>query len=200
MILFKTEPLPFINQRLEYNHYKSLLTDEKFRQEVNNAEARQLDCGKFIWENKNEAITVLLQRIVLGLEARIPTAVFLELSCRGMLTKEIIAKVNDPFLLGRGSMAHRYYNCMPALVEDRFQLSKYEPELWGLMKDFYTHVRNKIFHGHFISNMNVSNLDYIFSVFDRVYCWTDSWCDVAVRLAEISQGRHMPPDVKGADS
>jgi hypothetical protein len=195
MIWFKTESLPFINQRLEYEHYKHLLKDGKFRSEVDDPTSRQLDCGKFVWANKHEGITVLLQRIVLGLEARIPTAVFIELSCQGRLTKEMISKINDPFNLGGRSMADCYYNRMPALVEERFSLSKHDAELWELVRTFYSDIRNKIFHGHFVSNMTSADLDFVFSVFDRVYDWNDSWCNATVRLNEIGQGKHTPPDL-----
>ena len=143
---------------------------------------------------------MLIQRILLGLEARIPTLVLLELGCRHRLTRELIDQVSDPFSLKRGAgTAAIYYNVLPALVEPQFALSVSDPELWELVRSFYRNIRNKIFHGAFITDLTAAKMDYIFLEFDRVYEWTDRWCNLQDRMNEVLAGQHNFPQPSRKD-
>ena len=193
-----TSRLRLLNQRFEYDHYRRLLSDPKFRGQFDVKETREFECGKFLWTGVQEGATVFLQRIVLGLEARIPTAVFLELSCREKLTLELAAKLEDPFRLGGSGTADCYYNRAPALIDQSFALQTAKPDLWRLVKSFYKDIRNPIFHGSYLVNLDAAKLDEIFSVFDEVYLWCDSWCDVITRLNEVGSGKHGRPQTKQA--
>lgn len=191
MISLRISRLPLVNQRMEYEHYKRLLADSAFRKQFADMSTDEFDCGKFIWAGKEEGASILLQRLVLGLEARIPTAVALELSCQGRLTQEYVEKLRDPFTLGgnRKGAAHCYYNLAPALIDSRFALKQANPELWKLVRTFYRDVRNPLFHGSYVTDLTSDKLDYIFSVFDQLYAWCNSWCDVMARLGEIGRRR-----------
>lgn len=169
MITLSVSWLPLINQRLEYDYYRKLIRDEKFRAQFAGDDHRDLECGKFVWAGIQEGATVLVQRILLGIEARIPNAVALELSCRSALTPTILGKLNDPYKLGGGGTAQCYYNRAPALIEERYALAKANPRLWDLVRLFYKNFRNPIFHGSYLSDLTPEKLDYIFSVFDDVY-------------------------------
>ena len=68
-----------------------------------------------------------------------------------------------------------------------------DAELWELVRTFYRGIRNKLFHGHMVTDLTAAKLDYIFSVFDRVYAWNDSWCDIITRMNEVGRGMHGPP-------
>ena len=193
MITLKFSNLPVLNQRFEYDRYKRLLADPEFRRQLDTKDRDELHCGKFVWANKEEGSSVLLQRIILGLEARIPAMVSLELGCRCRLTADMVEKLSDPFTLGPGGTAACYYNHAPALIEPRFALQVADPELWELVRTFYRGIRNKLFHGYMATDVTAAKLDYIFSVFDRVYTWNDSWCDILSRMNEVSRGMHDPP-------
>jgi hypothetical protein len=198
MITLKSSRLPLLNQRFEYDYYRRILREQTFRAQFKDAGTRDFECGKFLWAGIQEGATVLLQRIVLGLEARIPTAVMLELSCRGMLTKGLIIKLQDPYNLKGSGTADCYYNCAPALIDLDFALKRAKPDLWILVKKFYKDVRNPIFHGWYLTDLDAEMFDYIFSVFDEVYAWCDTWCDVLKRINEIGSGKHGRPKARNA--
>lgn len=195
MISLRISNLPVINERIEYNYYKRLLTDPTFRTQLDGNSTNNLDCGKFVWAGKEEGASVLLQRLVLGLESRIPAAVILELSCQRRLTPEIANKLRDPFTLGGRGTADCYYNRAPALIESRHALRQSNTALWELVRIFYRDIRNKIFHGGYVTDLTAAKLDYIFLVFDEIYAWCDSWCDVSTRINEIGSGKHGRPDI-----
>lgn len=189
MIKLTARKLPLMNQRLEYEHYRRVSQEPSFRAQFNSDDDRQFECGKFLWAGREEGATVLLQRIVLGLEARIPVAVMLELGCQGRLTKELIQKLSDPFQLGGRGTADCYYNRAPSLIDPRFALKTADCDLWGLVSTFYRNIRNPIFHGSYIVDLNAEKFDFIFSVFDRVYTWCDTWCDFTARFNEVGSGK-----------
>ena len=197
MISLRISILPLLNQRMEYEHYKRLLAEPTFRKQFEDKSTDEFDCGKFVWTGKEEGASVLLQRVALGLEARIPTAVSLELSCQGRLTRGIANKLRDPFTLGNGGTADCYYNRAPALIEHKFALCEANPRLWQLVQTFYRDIRNKLFHGGYVTDLTADKLDYIFSVFDEVYAWCGSWCDVTSRINEVGSGKHGRPTTKG---
>ncbi len=195
MINMRSSRLPLINQRLEYDHYRSMIREQKFRSQFSEPNNHEFECGKFIWSGLQEGATVLLQRIAIGLEARIPVAVTVELSCRGKLTEDLAEKLKDPFALNGKGTADCYYNRAPALIDPTFALQCSDPELWKLVATFYRDIRNPIFHGCYITDLSPEKLDYVFSVFDRVYAWCDSWCDFVLRMNEIMQGVHRRPTI-----
>jgi hypothetical protein len=198
MISLRASRLPLLNQRHEYEHYRRIIRDPKFRSQFTTKGIREFECGKFLWSGLEEGATVLLQRIALGLEARIPVAVMLELSCRGKLTREIAGDLEDPFALKGKWTADCYYNRAPALIEPQFALRRADPELWDLVSTFYRDIRNPIFHGSYITDLSLEKFDYVFSVFDRVYSWCDTWCDFIKRMNEVMKGVHGRPKAKTA--
>ncbi len=196
MISLCISNLPLLNQRMEYDQYKQLLASPEFRKQLEDKSTNNFDCGKFVWVGKEEGASVLLQRLTLGLEARIPIAVSLELACQGRLNRELVEMLNDPFSLqGRGT-ADCYYNRVPALIGVQHALCEANPDLWELVRTFYRDIRNKLFHGGYVTNLTAEKLDYIFSVFDQVYAWCDSWCNVVERINEIGSGKHGRPVIK----
>ena len=192
MINITVTKLPLLNQRNEYAHYKEQLRDPNFRHMVDEGTKREFACGKFVWAGVMEGVSVLLQRVVLGVEAWIPSAVLLELACQDRLTPETVEKVNDPFSLKARGTAATYFNALPSQIDDRHALKETDPELWELMRTFYRDIRNPLFHGSYISSLKATDLDYIFGQFDRVYAWCDSWCDVSARLKEVGRRSYDP--------
>lgn len=185
MISLRISNLPLLNQRMEYAYYKRLLSDPAFRKQFENKSTDDFNCGKFVWAGVEEGASVLIQRLVLGLEATIPVAVYLELLCQDRLTRETAEKLRDPFTLKGKGTADCYYNSAPALIEGRFALRIANPELWELVRTFYKDIRNELFHGGYVTDLSADKLDYIFLVFDKVYAWCDSWCNVTTRINQI---------------
>ena len=199
MITLHSTRLPLLNQRFEYDHYRKILRDPTFRAQFTDPNARDFECGKFVWQGIQEGATVLLQRISLSFEARIPVAVSLELTCRGKITQKIIEGLEDPFSLkvkGSAGTAERYYNLVPALIEPKLALKIADPALWELVRTFYRDIRNPIFHGHYLTNLNAEKLDEIFATFDEVTTWLDSLCDIKKRMNEIRSGKYNLPGMK----
>lgn len=194
MIHFKLKRLPPHNVRLEYRRYKKLLSDAAFRRSFIGDRGNEIHFGNFIWANIDEGTTVLLQRVILGFEATIPFHVTLELGCSGRLTKAVNEQLKDPMkikCLGskkRPGTADYYYDILPAFVASKHALSNSDPELWELVRTFYRDVRNNIFHGYIITNLSLNDLDFCFSVFDRIWVWLDTWCNIEKRLNEVGNG------------
>ena len=187
-----------LNQRQEFDHFSRIIRDPKFRSQFTAPRPKDFECGKFLWAGFDEGATVLIQRVVLGLEAWIPMAVGIELGCQRRLTKDLLDQLAEPFRIGTGkkSAADCYYNRAPSLIDRKHALSVSRPDLWKLVDSFYRDVRNKIFHGHFVRDITPEILDEVVSVFSDVYGWCDSWCKVIDRLNEIGAGKHGTPSAK----
>lgn len=186
MIEIRISTLPLLNQRNEFRHYKRILRDPDFRSSIESESGDEFMCGKFAWLGKEEGVSVLVQRIVMGVEAWIPNAAMIELGAQGKLTTDIAEKLSDPFKLkGRGT-ADCYFNSVPALIDEAFALRSYDPALWEAIKSFYRNIRNPIFHGSYISAITASDLDYIVGKFELIYGWCDVWADVDARVSETT--------------
>lgn len=187
MIKIRISTLPLLNQRNEFRHYKRILEDQAFRDSLEDRSSDEFTCGKFAWRGKEEGLSVLVQRLVMGIESWIPNAAMIELGAREQLTEEIAEKLSDPFKIpGARGTAECYFNAVPGLIDSSFSLKNFDPALWERMRTFYRDIRNPIFHGKFISEIAASDLDYIICQFGLVYEWCDSWCDVAERINEAS--------------
>jgi len=123
------------------------------------------------------ALTVILQRSVLGVESCVSAAVEYQLTARQMLTKEVAARLNDAGNLPgkRRGMADALYNKLPALADQGLRLEVLEPDLWASVKQFYKEVRNPLFHGYELSTINAAGAREALEMLARMYVWMDSW-------------------------
>ncbi len=178
---YHLQPIPTLNARHEFELYRKVTGKEKFWEEMLDCEVRDLNAGKFLWGNKQEGVTVMVQRVVLGIESYIKGAVYIQLGYRNILTKEKVEKLSDPFTLGgaKSNTADVYFNRIPLLVDEKLQLRVSNQKLWKLTKEFYKKLRNPIFHGHFFSKIQKVELEEIFTHFEKLYKWIDEWCPIS---------------------
>jgi hypothetical protein len=172
----KVQNLSIINIRKEFGAYLAALSDDIFVSGI--SMIRPVEFPLFTWRGlPMGALTVVLQRSVLGVESCVSAAVEYQLTARRMLTDETAALLNDAGNLPgkRRGMADAFYNKLPALVDPSLRLEIMEPELWASVKQFYREVRNPLFHGYELSTINAAGAREALEMLARVYMWMDSW-------------------------
>jgi len=166
--------IPHVNLRNEFARYYNVLNEKSFIDQFG-GEIKPIKTPYMIWYGMpNDLITLILQKVILGLESYLPGAVFFELGKVGRL-KENIEKVRNPFCLkGRGTVEN-YYHLLPCLVREEISLKNTDISLFNKTKIFYKEIRNPIFHGCQIEDQNVLGLKKIFEYLAQIYGWIDSW-------------------------
>jgi hypothetical protein len=86
-------------------------------------------------------------------------------------------------VLPRKSRRPLLFNAIPALISPQHALESADPELWLELKEFYKKIRNRIFHGYWISVPKPADLESCFEMFRRIYGWVGKWH--ALELAEV---------------
>jgi hypothetical protein len=171
----KVQKLPIIQIREEFGAYLAALSDDGFVTGLNMIR-NPVELPLFTWRGlPMGALTVILQRSVLGVESCVSAAVEYQLTARTMLTEEAAAYLNDAGNLPgkRKGMADAFYNKLPALVDPSLRLEIIEPELWTSVKRFYKEVRNPLFHGYQLATINAAGAREALEMLARVYVWMD---------------------------
>ena len=173
--------IPHINLRNEFARYYSALKDDDFVSQFE-GEIKHIRTPYMVWYGMpDDLITLILQRVIMGLESYLPGAVYFELGYRGRL-KENIKLIENPYKLGGNGTVDNYYHRLPKLVEEKFSLKIANAHLWSQTRAFYTEVRNPIFHGNHITNRNAKVLRQVFNYLEQIYIWIDSWHNYEQRL------------------
>ena len=124
----------------------------------------------------HDALTYMLQRAILSVEACVAVAAYEEVHTRDLDTPERLAYIEDPNSApGKRGMAESFYNNLPALVDPGFALQSVDEALWERTKAFYKEVRNPLFHGYQISHPSLDAVIPLFGLLEAVYEWMDSW-------------------------
>lgn len=169
--------IPYINLRNEFARYYSSMNDTNFLSQFEGP-IRPIETPYMIWYGMpDDLITLILQRVILGLEAYLPGAVFFELGTRGRLNKHNLVFIKNPFKLGGRSTVDNYYHKLPSLIDKNYSLKLSNNKLWTQTQAFYKEVRNPIFHGNNICNRDIKGLKGIFDYLMKTYQWIDSWHD-----------------------
>lgn len=170
--------IPIINLRTEFVRYYHLFNDDDFLAQFK-GHVQPIDTPYLTWYGMPETlITLIIQRIFVGVESYLPGAVYMELGFRHQL-KDNIRFVKNPYLLGGKGTVDNFYHKLPSLVDKQFSLKKSNNILWGKTKCFYKDIRNPIFHGYEIcgvrnSMQGVKNiLNYILEIYKWIDCWHD---------------------------
>jgi hypothetical protein len=173
----KVKNLAIDNIREEFESYLTALSDEGFLRRLGLMN-EPVDLPLFTWRGlPMGALTLMLQRSILGVESCVSAAVEYRLARKGLLTPEKSAALNDPVRLpgkGRG-MAEMFYNKLPAQVDPSLQLELTNPELWTMVKRFYKEVRNPLFHGYQLAELNTGGVLEALQMLQRIYEWMDPW-------------------------
>lgn len=133
-------------------------------------------------------LTLIVQRAILGIEAYLPGAVYVQAGLRGKLTKELAQKLQNPFRFKHGAgTVKSFYDLLPSALDRKISLRVSHPGLRKRTARFYAEIRNPLFHGKQISSINPVPVRKAFDLLARLYEWIDEW--------------HSPEDImKGASS
>lgn len=166
---------PFINVRNEFTAYYQQLDSKELREEVR-SRSSDIRTPYFTWHSMPEAfLTVLLQRVILGIESYIPIATRFELMLLGKDNQEIRGYISNPYTLRGNGTVENVYHLLPSLADESYSLKTKRPGLWEENKDFYREVRNPIFHGMQIESYHLHHLRRSFEHIKKIYVWVDSW-------------------------
>jgi len=167
--------IPLINLRNEFNTYRVLFQKEKFQVQFV-GEIRPIETPYMTWYGMPEAfLTLLLQNAILGIEAYIPGAVFIEMGLAGSLNRDNARPVKNPWLLGGRSVTENYYHRLPSLHRADISLKRCNNALWDKNTKFYSEIRNPLFHGHEFSRADLKGFSALIDHLASLYDWIDSW-------------------------
>jgi hypothetical protein len=166
--------IPLINLRNEFTRYYNALNEKDFTDQFK-GEIKPVKTPYMMWFGMpDDLITLILQKVISGIESYLPGAVYSELGIRGRL-KENIESIRNPFLLkGRGTVEN-YFHLLPGLISEEISLKKSDIALYKKTKAFYQEIRNPIFHGCQLEGQNIMGAKRVFEYLAEVYCWIDSW-------------------------
>jgi len=167
--------IPTINLRNEFVYHLHLMRQAEFRDAFRKRGVIQTPF--FTWHgSQEEALSLLVQRAIAGLEAWIAGAAWSELAATGRIATHI-KSVRNPASLPGKSMAEKYYCSLPALVYDDVALDRADPALWGRTQILYREIRNPLMHGYQIDVASVDGVLECFEHLAKLFRWTDTWND-----------------------
>lgn len=167
--------IPLINLRIEFNTYYALLKLDRFRAQFV-GEIKPIETPYITWYGMSEGFfTMVLQKAILGVEAYLPGAVFVEMSIAGLLNSDNVKYIENPWLLGGRSVTENYYHRLPSMLRTAISLKLCSNRLWEKNIKFYTEIRNPLFHGHQLSHIDLDAFSGIYEHLATLYDWIDSW-------------------------
>ena len=168
--------IPHVNLRNEFARYYSAIKEDSFI--IQFEKSGPIRTPYMIWLGMpDDLITVILQRVILGVESYLPGAVFMEMGVRGLYSEENVKFIKNPFNLKGRSTVDNYYHRLPSIISEQCSLKSYDNELFQKTVIFHKEVRNPIFHGHNISHRDIKGLRGTFNYLSKIYVWIDSWHD-----------------------
>jgi len=169
--------IPIIDLRHWFREYLFKLRQDDFRKQFT-GEIHNIETPYFLWYNRSEPLlNLMLQQAILGLEAYVSAAVFIEAGRRGVPSPEIVVKIQSPFSLGR-STANNLFNKLPELIDPKLQLTYCDKALWEKARLFYSEIRNPLFHGRVLDPVSPELVLSMFEFIARIYGWVDGWHDI----------------------
>ena len=113
----KLTNIPILNLRMDFHNLFQTICSKKFYDQISD-NLTPIELPFMIWGGMPcPLITYLLQKILTGVESYICGAVFYECRVSGLLNKETIKKIHNPFLLRGRSTTENFYNRLPSLVD-----------------------------------------------------------------------------------
>ena len=167
--------IPIINIQEEFAAHKALLLDPDFRLKLSNMRDA-IETPYLIWKGlPKDLLTYFLLRAVVGVEACVSAAAKWEATARGVFTDELAEKMEHPGSLAR-STANAFYNRLPSLLDQEYALVRSDPKLWEVTEQFYTEIRNPLFHGYQLDHPNADQVSEAFALLDSIQAWIETWC------------------------
>lgn len=173
----KLSNIPIINLRWEFDEYRCLFRDQSFLAQFQRPILKPIRTHRMLWAGMpNDFLTLVLQRLFLGLEAYLPYCVWYICGSQGRLRDLTVKQaIENVFSLGR-KLPDNLYNKLPVLVDPTCALKSSDPKLYSKTEGIYKDVRNPIFHGKQLVQV-APDKDYLSLLdhFDSLYKWIDSW-------------------------
>ena len=188
MFGFRLTNIPLLNLRMEFNAVFRFVHSTDFEKSLGPV-IKPIRSPMMMWRGMPaDFLTMIVQRAILGIEAYLVGAVYVQAGLRGKLTKELVQKLQNPFRIKRGSgTVESFYDLLPSALDRKISLKVSHPGLWRQTVRFYAEIRNPLFHGKQISSVNPVPVRKAFDFLARLYEWIDDW--------------HSPEDImKGAAS
>lgn len=171
----KFSNIPLINLRMEFNHTYEFLHSTEAEQCLKGP-IKPIHTKLFIWGGMpNDFMTLILQRAILGVEAYLPGALNMAAACIGNLSRELSEKLRHPFSFGSRSTVENLYHRMPAAVHAELSLLYLDQPLYEKTVAFYREVRNPLFHGQQLCNLEIGEVRNAFLHIAHLYRWIDYW-------------------------
>ena len=170
----ETANIPIINVQQELRYYHSLLQDKGFRTRFANVR-EPIDIGHIVWRGlPKDLLTYFVQRGVLAVEASLDAAVEYQAQAEHRFDDEFRRKRSTVW--NGGGSATVYYNRLPGLLSDRYKLCNSNRELWDRTKQFYSELRNPLFHGSQLYHPRPESVLQAFDFLTELFTWIDTWC------------------------
>jgi hypothetical protein len=170
--------IPLDNLRTEFLTYRGLLSKPEFRAQCGPFGGAPIETPYMIWYGLPDTfLTLILQRAIVGIEAFVAGAVFFELGARGRLSRSVLDCIQNPFRLGGKSTADIVYNRLPALFTEEVSLKRTEPALWESTREFYSAIRNPLFHGYQLAHSSPEAVAGAYEQIAKLHMWVNSWHD-----------------------
>lgn len=172
----KFSNIPLVNLRMEFKNTFAFLHSAD-AENCLTPPVKPVRMRLFIWGGMPEDfMTLILQRAILGVESYLPGALMHTSMVLGRGSKELFAKLRNPFSLGSTSSAvANIYDRMPAAVHPELSLRHLDQALYGRNVTFYKKVRNPIFHGKQLSEPSIDGMREAFLHLAHLYEWIDHW-------------------------
>lgn len=165
--------IPLVNLRWEFRDTSRWLKDPETIAQFARDRIFPIEMPWLIWGRMpNDLLTLLLQRMILGVEAYVPTALMAVSRERGM-GSAFMQDLNR--VLKGGKTARSYYRDAPSLIDPSMSLEAHDQPLYNRICVFYREVRNPLFHGKMVNEGGPAEVLRVFQLFERVYDWIDSW-------------------------
>lgn len=195
--------IPTVNLRMEFNRTYAFVFSEKAAEALK-PPIEAVVAPMFVWCGMPEDMfTLMLQRAILGVEAYLPAALKYVSAQLNVISKELIATLDDPFSLGGKSAAANIYHRMPAAVHHELSLKHLDQELYERTIRFYRLVRNPLFHGQQLHDTDIHAVRRAFDHVARLYEWIDYWHNPELHmkgLGKIAGVRNRYPEAQAKDA
>lgn len=169
--------IPLLNLRMEFHRAFSLVFSEGF-EKVLKQPLQPIQAPPMVWYGMPEDfLTLLLQRAILGIESYLPGALIHTSAILGKISEEHFTRMRNPFSFGARSAVKNLYHLMPAEVHEELSLMHLDQALYQKTGLFYKHIRNPIFHGKQLREINIAALRSAFNHLALIYEWIDYWFD-----------------------
>lgn len=171
----KFSNIPTINLRMEFNRTYAFVFSEQAGAALM-PPIQTVQVPMMVWLGMpDDLMTLLLQRAILGVEAHLPAALKYATAQLGTASKELFAKLDDPFSLGGRTAVSNIYHRMPAAVHPELSLQHFDQKLFEKNIAFYKAVRNPLFHGQQLLRTEIDALRKAFDHIALLYEWIDHW-------------------------